>query len=189
MIGQVICHYRIKLGVRAMGVVYRAGDLKMGSPLALKLLSDEMARDRAGAGRFEREVHARSIVHRDVKPANLFLTSRGYAKLLDFGVAAGRRSCSGGPGGTDASTIDLLTTPGTGAGTPGFRSPEQVRGDHIDARSPSACPNWSGDGRVLYCSTPGRNASFGTGSPPDCHLLSTRDTGAIQIYALDWEQP
>jgi len=72
--------------------------------------------------------HERGIVHRDVKPANLFLTSDGQVKILDFGLA--KRTVLG-------STRDGVpaTTPGILLGTVGYMSPEQVRGQHVDFRS------------------------------------------------------
>lgn len=63
--------------------------------------------------------HERAIVHRDLKPENIFLTTDGRVKLLDFGVARGRRS---------------ITTRRRAVGTPAFMPPEQALG-HVDARS------------------------------------------------------
>jgi len=80
--------------------------------------------------------HAQGVVHRDIKPANLFVTRRGTIKVLDFGVA--KLSEAGRSGDGLAATMggsDQLTTIGTTIGTVAYMSPEQARGQEIDARS------------------------------------------------------
>lgn len=67
-------------------------------------------------------IHAAGIVHRDIKPSNLFITTSGVLKVLDFGTAAF----------SDAST---MTITGALLGTPAYFSPEQARGEPVDARS------------------------------------------------------
>ena len=80
--------------------------------------------------------HTQGIVHRDIKPANLFITRRGTLKVLDFGVAKLSKAVRGRDHlDSTIGATDQLTTVGTTIGTVSYMSPEQARGQEIDARS------------------------------------------------------
>jgi serine/threonine protein kinase/Tfp pilus assembly protein PilF len=113
--------------------------------------------------------HARGVVHRDVKPENIFLTAQGSVKILDFGLA--RVGAAVVPSGAGADTVSLDTQPGVIVGTVSYMAPEQVRGQTADPRSDVFAL-----GCVLYEALHGRHPFL-------------RDTGADTMAAILCDAP
>src|SRR5215472_13293 len=141
--------------------------------IAMELLEGETLRERLAPGPLKLDAlldlgtqiadaletaHTRGIVHRDIKPANIFVTKRGQAKLLDFGLAkrADVPDEAGNTGQPTALAEKDLTSPGSAIGTVAYMSPEQARGEPLDART-----DVFSFGAVLYEMATGRQPFAG----------------------------
>src|SRR3989442_10108085 len=99
--------------------------------------------------------HGKGIVHRDIKPANIFITTRGQCKIVDFGLAklVSGTASTAETSGQNATAVQESTSPGSAVGTVAYMSPEQARGEELDAQN-----DLFSFGAVLYEMSTGRMA-------------------------------
>ena len=138
--------------------IYDAGEFEGRPFIAMELLEGQTLRNRISGKPIAvselldigiqivdglHAAHAKGIIHRDIKPANIFLVAGGPAKILDFGLAKmGRQELQIAALAetslrtqVDLAAGELLTSPGSSIGTVAYMSPEQARGEELDARS------------------------------------------------------
>ena len=244
-VGETVSHYRIvgQLGAGGMGVVYSAEDTRLGRPVALKFLAEDLAHSQPAIDRLRSEAraasalnhanictiydideygahpfiamelmkgqslrerlagkplkvhqlvdigiqiadaldaaHSAGIIHRDIKPGNIFLTERGQVKILDFGLA--KLTPNFMNSGTTTRTPDP-TVAGITLGTIAYMSPEQATGEELDGRT-----DLFSLGVVLYECATGRQPF--TGKTTAVVLSAILNNAPIAPIALNPELP
>ena len=149
-------------------------ELLEGSTLRTIIRENQLQTERAlrlavGIAEGLAAAHAKGIVHRDLKPENIFVTPEDRVKILDFGLA---RSIQSPTTRQDGDTFTLISTPGAVLGTIAYMSPEQLRGQSLNASS-----DIFSFGAILYEVLTGRKA-FGGDSPVETMAMILREEPA-----------
>ncbi len=127
--------------------------------------------------------HEKGIVHRDLKPENVFVTRAGPVKILDFGLAKLTHPERSGAPATEAETQSAVTEAGVVMGTVGYMSPEQVKGQAVDARS-----DLFAVGCVLYEMLAGRRPFSGSSSAETMSAILRDEPKPLSVGSLPLER-
>jgi serine/threonine protein kinase/tetratricopeptide (TPR) repeat protein len=170
---------------REDGVPYVVTELLRGTTLRQRLATSSLA-PRA-AVEFAIQVaeglaaaHARGLIHRDLKPENVFVADDGGVKILDFGLARFTDGGPDAPADENAPTAAMATRTGMILGSPGYMSPEQIRGQTVDARA-----DLFSFGAVLYEMVSGRRAFDGPSTADVLSAVLHEEPPRVQDPSLD----
>jgi len=150
------------------------GGAGLGSPVPLRKAVEWAGAIATGLA----AAHDKGVVHRDLKPDNIFVTTDGRVKILDFGLA--KLTSSFQSDATDSKTAQRNTSPGAVMGTVGYMSPEQVRGQNLDQRT-----DIFSLGAILYEMLSGRRAFRGESSADTMSAILREDPPEIAGSGID----